>query len=636
MYHYKRLIVGTIMAVLVMTGCTSSLGMPRETADASNADHSEGQQENSVQENVNAQDKKAQEEISSGINVEELFSDRDKRTDYSDAVHVNLKDGGTVCASPLVSVEGDRITITGDGTFLLSGSLSDGQIIVDAGDDAKIQIVLNGVDIQCSDSAALYVKKADKVFVTLADGMQNELSNKEGFATLDDNHVDGVIFSKDDLTFNGSGSLKIQAADGHGIVCKDELVFVDGSYEVSSKRHALSGKESVCVAGGSFQLTSGGDGIHADYEEDETLGFIYINGGSFHIESGGDGMDASGALEIADGQITIQAGGGYENGEQKSGGWGTNRGVEITETDTVSTKGLKASKNLLIHGGNFEIDTADDALHSNADMLIENSTFSVYTGDDGLHADNRMAVQGGKITVYESYEGMEGQSIDISGGTIALKSSDDGLNAAGGNDSSGIGGRQDMFAADENAKIMIAGGEISINASGDGIDSNGDLLVTGGTIYVSGSTNSGNGALDYNGSAQITGGVVMAAGAGGMAEGFGDTSTQGSMLVAVSESQTQQIVLKDKNGKELLCFAPEKAYNSVVVSSPDIKQGETYELTLGEETVSVEMTEITYGSSFGMGGHGGMGGRKHGGIDSDMPHGQDGKERMEPPKNTIM
>ncbi len=548
------------------------------------------------------------------VSSDEMFTDRDKEVGYdeSTAVVIQLADNDTAASdTENVTVTGNQITITGEGTYILQGELSEGQVIVDASDTDKVRLIFNSVNISCAASAAIYVKQADKVFITLAPDSNNVLANTEAFVNIDDNNIDSVIFSKDDLTLNGSGRLTVKSAYGHGIVSKDDLVITSGVYNITSQSHGLNGKDSVRIAGGDFTITSGKDCIHAENKDDTNSGFVYIYSGDFTLKSDGDGVSAAYSLQIDGANMIIEAGGGADSTQNKTVGFGY---TADTETDSSSTKGIKASGNLLINDGSITVNAADDTIHSNSNIEINGGTFILTTGDDGVHADGNLKVNGGEITVTESYEGLEGQSIDICAGTISIQSDDDGLNAAGGNDQSGFSGRggmgNDMFAADDNCYITISGGYLEIDSGGDGIDSNGNLTISGGEIYVNGPTNSGNGALDYNGQGTVTGGTIVAVGASGMAENFGENSTQGAMMINLSSGNAGEVVLKDADGKILVSFTPSKSYNSVLISCPGIKTGETYILTAGGTDTTVEMTSLIYGSGGGMGGFGGMGGNR--------------------------
>lgn len=538
--------------------------------------------------------------VNSGIEFSDMFTDRDYEVGYeeSESAVIMLNGSTASCDSDAVQITDNIVTITDEGTYILSGTLEDGMIIVDADSTDKLQIVLDGVDIHSESSAAIYVLQADKVFLTLAEGAENSLSGGEEFIAIDDNNIDAVIFSKDDLTLNGRGSLKIVSPAGHGIVSKDDLVITSGTYSINAASHGLSGKDSVRIADGSLTILSGKDGIHAENGDDEALGFLYIAGGTFNVTAEGDGLSAENSMQIEDGLFTIVSGGGSSNE--------TTASLE----DTSSTKGIKASGNLVLNGGTFSVDAADDGFHSNASITINDGTYEISTGDDGFHADEQLTMIDGSIFIAESYEGIEGLSIDISGGEITLTASDDGINAAGGNDQSGLNSfhGHDSFASSSDAYINISGGMLNINAFGDGIDSNGSLTVSGGKIYVSGSTDGGNSALDYDSEAVITGGTVIASGNSRMAQNFGSSSTQGVIMVSCGIQAAGSIIeLTDREGQVILSWQADKQFDSVVVSSPEILQNSTYVLSAGSYSTEITMDTLVYGSGNGMGGRPGMG-----------------------------
>lgn len=396
------------------------------------------------------------------IDTETLFSDRDFETDYAGkkSAVITLNGSTASCDSDAVQINGGTVTITDEGTYILSGTLEDGQIIVNAGKDDKTQLVLNGVSVHSETSAPIYVRQADKVFVTLAEGSENTLSNGGSFTAIDENNIDAVVFSKEDITFNGAGSLTVNSPAGHGIVSKDSLTVTGGSYHIAAASHGLDGKDDLAVADGTFVITAGKDGIHAEHDEDLSLGYLYIRGGNFDITADGDGLSASASVQIDDGTFRIVSGGGSENAPKKASGFGGFGGgmrpgaaadpaAQTAETaDTASGKGIKGAAGLFINGGTFTIDAADDAVHSNTDASICGGVFAIATGDDGFHADQTLTVTAGTIDISACYEGLEGLHIEISGGEIRAKASDDGLNAAGGMDASGFGGfgGGDMFA----------------------------------------------------------------------------------------------------------------------------------------------------------------------------------------------
>lgn len=558
-------------------------------------------------------------------NNEEMFTARDKNAEYdiSSAVTIQLSGTSADASSDSVKISGSTIQISEEATYIISGTLEDGMIVVNAPNTAKLQIVLNGANITNSTSAPLYIKEADKVVVTLAENTENVLANGGSFTAIDDNNIDGTIFSKQDLTFNGTGKLTITAPAGHGIVCKDDLVFTGGTYTINSSSHAIDANNSIRSMNTTITADSGKDCIHAENIEDASLGYVYISSGNYNFESEGDGISAGSYLQIDCGNFEITAGGGSENGTKQSsdnygdfmggrpGGMGGRPGrrgempqmpgVEpdnqtAAETESTSMKGLKSTGDFTISGGTFKINSADDAVHSNAAAYIQGGTIDIATGDDGVHAEETLELSGGMINISESYEGLEAQHMKVFGGEITLTASDDGLNVAGGTDNSGFGGRDNGNFGGRpggmgggmptgNGSIVISGGTLNITASGDGIDANGTLEITGGHTTVCGPTRGDTATLDYDRSATISGGTFIGTGAsGGMAQNFSE-SEQGIIAVNVGGvSAGTEIVLKDDAGKTILTHTPALDYALVILSSPDIVKGESYTITVGTQS----------------------------------------------------
>lgn len=557
----------------------------------------------------------------------DMFSNRDKEIGYDEenSTVIELNGSTAKCDSNAVKIVDNTITISDEGTYIISGTLDDGTIIVDAEDSDKTQLVLNNATIHSKTLAPIYVRSADKVFITTAKDSKNTLSNNGKYTQVDDNNVDSVIFSKDDLTLNGAGTLTISTENGHGVVSKDDLVVTCGDYDITATGHGLSGKDSVRVADGTFKITSGKDGVHAENTDDTSSGFLYLAGGTFNITASGDGLSAENYLQIQNGNYTMTTGGGSGNATKTQNDDFMGRGFEFeTQTDTIeddttSTKGIKSTGDLTVNGGTFEINSSDDAIHSNANLTVNGGSLNISAGDDGLHADTKLSITGGTVDISNSYEGLEGTSVYISNGEISLVASDDGINSAGGNDQSGferpngMGGNQDNFNTQSSSDVIIniSGGTLKVNASGDGIDSNGSIAISGGQIWVSGPENSGNGSLDCESEPTITGGTFIATGASGMAQNFGSSSTQGVMMVSVgSQTAGTVITLTDNNGKELISWTSEKSFDSVIVSCPEIVKGSEYTLKVGDTETQVAMEDTVYGSSNGMGrmaggGHGG-------------------------------
>ncbi len=552
-------------------------------------------------------------------------------------VNVEFSDSSEIA---LDDVSGGSVIISTGGTYRLYGTL-DGMVIIEAEKTDAVNLILDGVTINSADSAAIYVKKAASVAITLAAGSENVLSNGGQYAQIDENNIDGVLFSKSDLSLGGTGSLVITADAGHGIVSKDTLEIYDGVYTITSEKHGISVKDCLGIENGSFTIYAGKDGIHAENSEDAALGYIYIKGGTFAITSEGDGISAANSLQIDDIDAVITSGGGAENAVTQTnndfgGGrfqWGMMTGTAAASTDeTVSMKALKAGGDMFLAGGTITANSADDAIHSNGSITINAGEYQISAGDDGMHADLALTINDGSIAISTSYEGLEGQTIDINGGQCVLKSSDDGFNASGGNDSSGFGGfGGDMFASSDDVCITITGGTIYIDAGGDGIDSNGNLVVTGGEIYVAGPKSSGDGALDYNGEAKITGGTIIAVGASGMAETFGSTSTQGVIMVNTgNQAAGTTITLTDASDNVMVEYTFNKTFENIVISCPGVTADGTYTLTAGTYIETITMNSITYGGSGS--GFGGMGGSMQNGTAkgrdffsgdmSEMPEGE--------------
>lgn len=597
----KKLIVISLCVLVVLTGCS------RQPAGT---EPTEGEQQSTGTTS-------APVEVDFSAGEGDMFTDRDSRTEYDESSCVLISfDGESVSASSdSVSINGTTATITEEATYILRGTLSDGMLVVDAPDTAKLQIVLDGVDMVSGSSAPIYIKEADKVFITLAAGSENSLSNGGGYTAIDENNIDSVIFSKQDLTLNGEGALTVSSPAGHGIVSKDDLVITGGRYNITCASHAVDANDSVRVRSATLTLDAGKDGIHAENSDDSSLGFVYIASGEFTVNAQGDGISAGAYMQLEGGSFDITTGGGAGNStKQTSDSWGNMPGGmggfgggmggrrEAASYSTASTaaeddgstsiKGIKSSAGMLISGGSYKINSADDSVHSNASITVNGGTFEIASGDDAFHADETLTFTAGTVNVSESYEGLEGLDITVSGGDITLVASDDGLNAAGGTDSSGFGGDRggDMFggrggmgsmSSSSNGSIVISGGELDITASGDGIDANGTLEISGGHTTVCGPTQGDTATLDYDSSAVITGGTFIGTGASGMAQTFSD-SEQGVIAVSVgNQSAGTEIVLKDADGNTVFTYAPHMSFAVVIISSPDLVIGQTYELQVG-------------------------------------------------------
>lgn len=527
------------------------------------------------------------------VDSSDMFTSRDLDASYDEST------------AEKITLSDSVMKITKAGTYIISGSCTDGTIEIDAADADKIQLVLKNAAL-ASKSCALLIKNADKVFITPAEGTTNSISDGSSYTLAEgDAAVDAAIFSKCDLTINGSGTLSVNGNYKHGIVSKDDLVITGGTIAVTSASCGIEGKDSVRITKANITVKSGTDGIRSTNEEDQSKGFIYIESGSVGIAASHDGIQAESAIMLKDGTFNITSGGGTSNAQIKVEASPRAQYNSTAASDADSTKGIKSAGNIVISGGIYTVDSADDAIHSNSEIDVTGGSFTLKTGDDGVHADNVLKVSGGELTVSQSYEGLEAGEINISGGNINITASDDGLNAAGGSDSSdksGPGGG-DPFASDSSKKLCISGGKLIVNADGDGLDSNGAIEISGGITLVSGPSNDGNGSLDYGSNAKVTGGIVIATGSSGMAETFTE-STQGVIMTDVtSQNANSSIALCDEDGNVLLSYTPQKKYTNIVLSAPTIKNGGSYNIVCGgtvsdaDENGYAESGTVSGGSS---------------------------------------
>lgn len=572
---------------------------------------------------------------------------------------ITLSPDGSTSTDASVRIDGQTVTITQAGTYQIAGTLGDGALIVESAENAKITLVLGGVSIKNSTGAAIQIGTADDVTIELSEGTTNVLQSGEevdiAAATESKEASGGALQSKADLKIKGKGSLTVLGYLNNGIHCTKDLKIKNGNISVTALGNGIKGKNSVTVSGGTVTVTSGKDGITSDETENEEKGFVTIEDGEIIITSAGDGVSAETTLTVTGGVISIISGGGSANAQQKTDNmhdwWDFDNSA--SDDDSVSCKGLKAGKAMMISGGSITIDAQDDALHTDGDMTISGGECILSTGDDGAHAALSLTVLDGKITVLTSYEGLEANQITLAGGELDITASDDGINANGGSDGfsggrggmgGSFGGRRndtnnhsgDMTPPDGNAPsgnpptmpgqdaadstttddtidkqpvLLITGGKITVNADGDGLDSNGNLRVEGGDITVNGPSNGGNGAIDIGtengGAGFIAGGTLIALGTSSMAENFGSTSTQCAFLVTINSfGAGETITITDSQGNVLYTGVTVKSANSVVFSSADLVVGETYTVTIGSNSATVTQSSTVVGNSNGFGGFG--------------------------------
>jgi hypothetical protein len=567
----------------------------------------------SVEESSTAVSPQPDSEAPSGaVTVEYDDDDLDSSVSSPDMSYIKLEGDTITFEGSGATVNGNIVTITSAGMYSISGTLNDGQIIVDTVDQETVVLVLNGADITCSTSAPIYVSNAEKTVITLADGTENYVTDGATYVFEDgEDEPNAAVFSKDDLTINGNGSLTVDANYNNGIASKDDLKITGGSITVNAVNDGIKGRDSIAVRDGTITVNAGGDGMQSNNDEDPERGYISIEGGTLDITAEKDGIQAETRLTISGGMITISSGGGSINGT-RAANWG-DQGMEFNPMERSrpednpmqdnpaenmpmqdnpmasnlddtssgdSAKGLKAGVDVTIMGGSIDIDSADDAIHSNDSLTINSGDLLLASGDDGIHSDSTLEINGGDLNITTSYEGIESAVLTFNGGNIHLVASDDGINASGGTGGFGMGGRpgQDDLAGSMNYHTYINGGYIYVDATGDGIDSNGPIDMSGGVVVVNGPTSNNNGALDCVSGFDVTGGVLVAVGSAGMAQGPSETSTQYSVIYTFESVQAAgtMVHLETEDGQEILTFVPMREYQSVVLSSPALENGSTY------------------------------------------------------------
>ncbi len=491
----------------------------------------------------------------------------------SSIVEIQLN-GNSITVNPAqaASVSGSKVTITNQGTYKITGSLSDGQVIV-AAPEKEVTLILNGVDIHCSNSAPIYIEYAKDAFIVLADGTENLVSDGASyvFEVAGVDEPNAAVFSASDLKISGEGSLIVNGNYNDGIASKDELKIESGAITVTAVDDGIRGKDNIIVEDANININAGGDGLKSDNQEDTTKGYITIQKGTITITSTADAIQAETDITINNGKFTLTTGGGSSGVIGAAG----------------TAKAIKANASVTINGGSFTINSADDAIHSNGNITINSGTLAISTGDDGAHADTALTVNGGDITISKSYEGIESAVIVINQGEIHIVSSDDGINVVGGNDASGMqpgggGFPGDTFTASGDYYLHINGGYVYVNAAGDGIDINGVVEMSAGYLIINGPIDNANGALDFS-SFKISGGTLVAVGSTGMAQTPGATSTQESVLLSFG-SQVQAgtlINIQTASGEELLTFTASKQYASMSLSTPKLTAGTTYNVYSG-------------------------------------------------------
>lgn len=489
-----------------------------------------------------------------------------------------------------VVVDGKNITIqnTVKTGYILSGTLNGGHIACTS--DKGVVLVLNGCSITSTDTAAIYKTGKKKLTIVLPAGSNSYVEDGSTYSTLTSTveaiaDVNSCVYAKNGIEISGSGTLQVKGNYNNGIGSKDEVEISEATLIIDSKDNAIKGNDYVSVVSGTITVESDSDAIKADNDElvdsdsGDALGYITISGGEFNLTSVNDGIQASNYIEITGGEFNLTCGGGYTQ----------------TTTGEDSHKGIKAVVSLTISGGTFNISSADDTLHSNGTITITGGTYKLTSGDDGIHADSILTISGGEIVVTKAYEGIESEKIYLNGGNISLFTTDDGVNAAGGNDSSsptgGWGQSSNTGVLEINSPTVLY-----INAAGDGLDANGTITMNGGNVRVDGQTKGGNGAIDYESSFVLNGGSLFTVEVyDGMQTQTVSSANQYCMMVGFTTSYSSgaTVVIKDSSGNEIASYITEKAFSAMNYSSESLTSG-TYSIFInGSKAI-----DVTLGSTY--------------------------------------
>lgn len=639
-----------VVALLALSGVLAMEGCAAVSTDAENSAASEQAAAVSASDVEYA----SFEEVAAAFDESTLDLDYSKRDldasyDASSATVITLSGDSASVQGAGAQTSAAGVVISSAGTYIVSGELTDGQLMVDAGDDDKVQLVLAGATIHNEDGPAIYVRNADKCFVTLDAGTENNLSDGSSYALEDDSDEPyATLFSRCDLTLNGSGTLNVTSAYRHAVCSKDDLVVVSGTYNISAVEDGLRGHDSVKVRDGVFAIQAGGDGIKSNKDDDPTKGFVSIDGGTFDIQAGDDAVQGKTLVRLA--------------------------------------------------GGSMAVAANDDAFHSDLEMHLLGASMEAGAGDDAFHAETKLTVDGGTVNVTSCNEGYEAEKVYVNGGDTHIVASDDGVNASaadlsddadadtvsstlpnggtpgapgkgggaatpdaggqapagaqqsgqapdaaaqqggqapgaagvqqGGQAPDAAGAQQGGSApeppasdnaggagvidpgqqgggpaagggvgqADSSCLIQINGGYVVVDSVGDAIDSNGNVEVTGGVLLVSGPTSDGDGAFDYDGGATISGGTVLMVGSTGMAQSF-TGGTQAFAMTSASGEAGQSVCVVDGSGNVVTSFTATKRFGMVLTSSPAFAEGGEYTLVIGGEVANANADGYTDSST---------------------------------------
>jgi hypothetical protein len=513
--------------------------------------------------------------------------------DTTEAVHIKFNGTSVSIVPPVADAAGGNVTIREAGIYMISGSASEGQIAIDAGDEAIVKIILNGIDLHNSTGAAFVAANAGKTIIFLNEGTENFLCDGSSYQNSDDD-VNSALFSNSYLSISGRGSLEVSGNYLDGISTDDGLIINSGNFTVNAKDDGIRGKDYLIIRDGNIKVQSGGDALKSDNGDNDSPGMLQIDKGIFNLNaSSGDGITSTGEIKISDGTFNIitATGAVISTGTGSMQPGGRPGGSSGGYSGLISEKAIKAGTKLEISKGIFKINSADDAIHSDGEIVIKNGEFTIASGDDAIHADLSVTIEDGNLTISKCYEGIESASITVNGGSLVLVSVDDAFNAT----------RGQATEQNDGSSLLINGGYIAVNAStGDGLDSNGNVVLKGGTVIIHGPSSQPEVGYDVNGSFSIDGGTLVSTGpnSGNMIETPASSSTQYILGIFGSVSVSTLIHIRDESGNELLTFKPVRNIYYLVFSSPDLKNGSSYQIYTGGSSTGTSSDGFYTGGTY--------------------------------------
>lgn len=502
----------------------------------------------------------------------------EENTDYdfsvSEAVKIALNGTSATITGTGASAEGSAVTITSKGSYVISGILNNGQIKVKTDDTEPVKIILNGASVTNTATSPLFVDKAVKVVLILNAETINTFTDGASYSDVAEGQ-NAAIFSQSYLSVFGEGTLNVTGKYKDGITGKDGLVIKSGNINVNAADDGIRGKDYLHIYDGNIKVVSGGDGLTSNDENDTTTGIARIENGTYSITAGGDGINAASTLTVLGGTFNITSGGGSSK----------------TVSTAYSAKAIKAA-GVVSLSGTFNLNAAEDAIHSDTDVTLNTGNYTISAADDGIHATTNIVINNSDISITKSEEGIEGKFITYNSGNIKVVSNDDCSNSTA----------VSRTEANDGSHTYINSGTLVLSAAnGDPLDSNGNITMKGGTVIIHGPSKQPEVPIDYNGTYNLNGGLLIASGiASNMTQAPSTSSSQKSVRLFFNSANTAGTLfnVQDESGNSLVTFKPERNYSAIIFSSPEISNGKTLKINTGGTSTGTETDGLFTGGTY--------------------------------------